>query len=538
MAVAAGMEDNYAEKDKGPLVYQESKQFAGNQGELFLINVFDDTEESVVTFEVYGMDSQDELHLRYKYHDFDGLFRFNAELMNPNRKEGRFHWVAERISIVNIGKQKVLKLVPEPTDELPMLPVYETVRKIPTGRMDLRERQRLREAMDKLDNLRKANIKKKRQAGREKFLRHIKWLRAEELRLQKEQEDKLAAERKLRVELKEAAAKDNEEQEKIEKERQRLRNKHVDIKEERTEEQDAEDYRQLRARWKMRDAEKSKAIAEANIRKEKDDAERRHQDELNREHAEEIQNKRQSMWDARNARVERKNAMWLRHVLEVKADQLRSAKMRRERNDEFLRILHDLRQPLFEQQLKRTKERLEVVEAVQKMSHAYHEKRAIPKKDKTKGKNAKHETKAATAKDGKKSKKDPKTAVDPKAAETDRVLDAVEAKMQAEIAELNRRARLQKTREKRIKALKDAREKKVNDHMAEVRESFRKKLSLKEQKANERRIIQNQKAAERQATEDKRNRDLERLQRVRAENIQKKERERLARMAAMAVKVS
>merc|ERR1712014_484205 len=118
--------------------------------------------------------------------------------------------------------------------------------------------------------------------------------------------------RQQRVEFKESAAKDQEEQDKIEKERQRLRNKHVDIKEERTEEQDAEDYKQLRARWKMRDAEKAKAIAEANNRKQKDDAERRHQDELNRQHAEEIQNKRQSMWDARDARVERKNGMKLR----------------------------------------------------------------------------------------------------------------------------------------------------------------------------------------------------------------------------------
>lgn len=86
--------------------------------------------------------------------------------------------------------------------------------------------------------------------------------------------------------------------------------------------------------------------------------------------------------------------------------------------------------------------------------------------------------------------------------------------------------------------MKDAREKKVNDHMAEVRETYRRRASMKEQKANERRIIQNQKEAEQQAAEEKRNRDLERLQRMRADNIQKKERERLARMAAMAVKVS
>lgn len=494
------------------------------------------------------MDSQSQLHLKYKYSDFDNLFRFNAELMNPNRKEGRFHWVAERIAVVSSGngKQHQLKLVPESTEELPMLPVYETVRKIPTGRMDLKERQRLREAMDMLDNKRKANIKKRRQQGREKFLRHIKWLRSEEVRLQQELEDKLAAERQLRVESKEAAVKDNEEQDKIEKERQRLRNKHVDLKEERTEEQDAEDYRQLRARWKMRDAEKAKAIREAGIRKDKDDAERRHQEELSREHSEEIQNKRQSMWDARDARVQRKDGMWLRRVLEYKADQLRMAKMRKERNDEFLRILHDLRQPVFGGQLNRTNERLQVVEAVQKMSQAYQEKRAVPKKEKTKGKAAKAAAAAAaaasgTSKEGKKTKKDAKdkdAAKDPKAAETERVLQAVEAKMQADLAEQHRRAKLEKTRLKRIKTLNDAREKRVNDHMAEIRETNRRMSSIKEQKANERRIINNQKEIERQAAEEQQHRDLERLQRRRADNIQRKERERLARLSAMAVRAS
>ena len=44
-------------------------------------------------------------HIGYSYADFDQLFRFNAELMNPNRKEGRFHWIFERLAIVTVGDQ-------------------------------------------------------------------------------------------------------------------------------------------------------------------------------------------------------------------------------------------------------------------------------------------------------------------------------------------------------------------------------------------------------------------------------------------------
>ena len=44
-------------QEKGPLVYQESKLF---NGETFLINVYDHTKRRVVTFETYGLESQDQ----------------------------------------------------------------------------------------------------------------------------------------------------------------------------------------------------------------------------------------------------------------------------------------------------------------------------------------------------------------------------------------------------------------------------------------------------------------------------------------------
>merc|ERR1719159_1764199 len=106
--------DDTEDTDRGPLCYQESKKF---HGELFLCNVYDNTKRRYVTFEIYGLDTQETLHLGYDYAAYDGLFRFNAELMNPNRKEGRFHYIIERLSVVTVFKDRELKLMPEPTEE-------------------------------------------------------------------------------------------------------------------------------------------------------------------------------------------------------------------------------------------------------------------------------------------------------------------------------------------------------------------------------------------------------------------------------------
>merc|ERR1712048_106985 len=149
---------------------------------------------------------------RYDYSEFDNLFRFNAELMNPNRKEGRFHWVIERLEIQTVNKDRKLKLAEKPTDQISQLPLYETQRKIPTGRMDLKERQRLREQMDILDVRRAENIQKKRAAALEKFLRHVFALKEEDKRRKEEQQQKIEEERAKRYKSKEEMERQEEEE--------------------------------------------------------------------------------------------------------------------------------------------------------------------------------------------------------------------------------------------------------------------------------------------------------------------------------------
>merc|ERR1711920_826607 len=140
-------------------------------------------------------------------------FRFNAELMNPNRKEGRFHWVIARLAIATIAKERKLQLMPDPSEEVPELPIYEEKRKIPTGRMDLKERQRLREQMDMLDIKRAENISKRRAAMRERFLKHLFKLKEEDAKRKAEVEEKIAEEKLQRYRTK-------DEQERLELEEQ------------------------------------------------------------------------------------------------------------------------------------------------------------------------------------------------------------------------------------------------------------------------------------------------------------------------------
>merc|ERR1712054_534310 len=79
------------------------------------------------------------------------------------------------------------------------LPIYETTRKIPTGRMDLKERQRLRDQLDMLNIKREEKIRAKKEASKKKFLEHIFWLQEETKRKEKEQEEAIAHEREKRI---------------------------------------------------------------------------------------------------------------------------------------------------------------------------------------------------------------------------------------------------------------------------------------------------------------------------------------------------
>jgi len=511
--------DPLEDKDAGPLAYQESKVF---HQEIYLCNVYDNTTRRYITFEVYGLDTQEMLTLGYDYQAYDGLFRFNAELMNPNRKEGRFHWTIERLAIVTVGSDRKLQLKPEPSEEVPELPIYETTRKIPTGRMDLKERQRLREQMDMLDIKRAENIAKRRRATKERFLKHIFKLKEDFIKKNEDVEAKIEQERLNRYKAKEEAErKEREEEAKIEAQAS-MRRKSVEVKEQRTEEQDEEEYRQLRARWRVKDAEKAKQLKDAEAEKAKELAAKHEAKVKADKHVEDIREKRRTLWKARDERVKRKEDGVLKKVLAVKHEMQRLAKMQLERNQEFIKLLHAERQPIFAAQLQRTEERRLSQIAEEEALSKYVEKREIPKKVKTKGTNSVRGQKAAAA------AKAPKEGE----AKKDGGLDNVEAKMRQQMEQQMRFEKLEKKRQERIAKLVQKRIDDENKHNQEYRQAHREEEEHINKAAAERQLVLAQKMDEQQAAAERRKNEMARLEKVRTENIGAKMQARLAAIAA------
>merc|ERR1711920_801806 len=99
--------------------------------------------------------------------------------------------------------------------------------------------------------------------------------------------------------------------------------------------------------------------------------------------------KREIIWKARGERVCKKENQVLDATRARKAELDRHDKMRKERNQEFIKVLHSERQPIFREQLLRTKQRELAREQEAEAVLNYVEKRSIPKKVKKKGKNAK-----------------------------------------------------------------------------------------------------------------------------------------------------
>ena len=62
--------------------------------------MYDDPSGSSVFFASYELETDTTFVLPYSYSEFDNLFRFNADLMNPNNTDGRYHWVIERLDFV------------------------------------------------------------------------------------------------------------------------------------------------------------------------------------------------------------------------------------------------------------------------------------------------------------------------------------------------------------------------------------------------------------------------------------------------------
>lgn len=81
----------------GALIFQEGKNI---EGEFYIIAVYDDPASCTISFSAYELENDCTYTYPMSYSEFDGLFKFDSELMNPSNVDGRFHWVIERLDFV------------------------------------------------------------------------------------------------------------------------------------------------------------------------------------------------------------------------------------------------------------------------------------------------------------------------------------------------------------------------------------------------------------------------------------------------------
>ena len=78
----------------GALVFQEGKSLGEDH---LVVSIYEDSESRKFQVVAYELETDFVYTLDFTFTEFDALFRFNADLLNPHNKDGRFHWVVERV---------------------------------------------------------------------------------------------------------------------------------------------------------------------------------------------------------------------------------------------------------------------------------------------------------------------------------------------------------------------------------------------------------------------------------------------------------
>lgn len=158
----------------GALIFQEGRCI---DGEYYIIAVYDDPSACNVMFSAYELENDSTFTYPLTYSEFDNLFRFDSELMNPSNQDGRFHWVIERLDfIVNAKGDKMLCLAQEPTNDDEALFEEQEMKKADgvappqTGRIDAATRAKLLKELDTQDDNKLHNNLVRSEEARKRFL--------------------------------------------------------------------------------------------------------------------------------------------------------------------------------------------------------------------------------------------------------------------------------------------------------------------------------------------------------------------------------
>lgn len=180
-------------------------------GEYYIIAVYDDPSAYTIMFSAYELENDATYTYPLTYNEFDNLFRFDSELMNPSNQDGRFNWVIDRLDfIMNDENEKMLCLAQEPTmDDEALFEEQSATQKKgegvappQTGRIDAATRAKLLKELDTQDDNKLHNNLVRTEKARKEFLadlhhkRHLEQLKATQ-RLVKADEEREARLAKL-----------------------------------------------------------------------------------------------------------------------------------------------------------------------------------------------------------------------------------------------------------------------------------------------------------------------------------------------------
>lgn len=191
------------------------------EGEYYIIAVYDDPGSSTLSFSAYELENDVTYTYPLTYSQFDSLFRYDSELMNPAAQDGRFRWIIQRLDFVQDKRgQKVLCLSEEETaefqedEELVDAPVVkQSVAPANTGgKIDAGTRAKLLKELDTQDDAKLSMQMIKSEGARKRFVadlhakRNLEQLKATQ-RLIKGDEDRADRLHKLEVIKEQQAAK-------------------------------------------------------------------------------------------------------------------------------------------------------------------------------------------------------------------------------------------------------------------------------------------------------------------------------------------
>jgi hypothetical protein len=187
-----------------------------------------------------------------------------------------------------------------------------------------------------------------------------------------------------------------------------------------------------------------------------------------------------------------------------------------EKNNEYLQDWHERRWPIFGEQLERRREREAQRDAEADAVKLYHEQRAIPQKESTKGKKAKTGGKKAGKK--KDDKGDGDGEGDSK-KDAEKVVDGVEAKMRQQMAEAKRRFDLEQKRVDKMAEKEQKRKATELRRIADYKNKVQADQTKKTNTANERRLILQTKEDERARAGERQKEEDDRLKNVRDKRV-------------------